>query len=90
LGNTGGWHCDECLPGFYGNPLSGQCKGIQSNLSEQFNGILVDSVFFDNLSTLSSLYANFCLLDSKLKSHTDLAKCLYKNLHGLVENETFW
>jgi len=27
LGNTGGWHCDECLPGFYGNPLSGQCKG---------------------------------------------------------------
>ncbi len=46
--------------------------------------------FYDNLSTPSSLYANFCLLDSKVKSHTDFAKCLYKNLHGLVENETFW
>ena len=30
LGNTGGWHCDECLPGFYGNPLSGQCKGNET------------------------------------------------------------
>lgn len=30
LGNTGGWNCDECLPGFYGNPLSGQCKGYYS------------------------------------------------------------
>ncbi len=29
--------------------------------------------FYDNLSTLSSLFANFCLLDSKLKSHTDFA-----------------
>ena len=26
LGNTGGWHCDTCLPGYYGNPGDGYCK----------------------------------------------------------------
>ena len=26
LGNTGGWKCNTCLDGFYGNPLSGECK----------------------------------------------------------------
>jgi len=27
LGNTGGWKCDQCLPGFWGDPFSGQCQG---------------------------------------------------------------
>ena len=31
LGNTGGWNCHQCLEGFYGNPLSGQCKACDCN-----------------------------------------------------------
>jgi len=32
LGNTGGWHCDTCLPGYYGNPGDGFCKPCQCNM----------------------------------------------------------
>ena len=31
LGNTGGWHCDTCLPGYYGNPGDGFCKPCECN-----------------------------------------------------------
>ena len=34
LGNTGGWHCDVCLPGYYGNPGDGFCK---ANLNVVFS-----------------------------------------------------
>ena len=31
LGNTGGWNCDTCLPGFFGNPGDGFCRPCQCN-----------------------------------------------------------
>ena len=32
LGNTGGWHCDTCLAGYYGNPGDGYCKPCECNM----------------------------------------------------------
>ena len=31
LGNTDGWSCNQCKEGYYGNPLSGQCKACDCN-----------------------------------------------------------
>ena len=32
LGNTGGWSCDVCVPGYYGNPGDGFCKPCACNI----------------------------------------------------------